>query len=141
VIAFLERSSLKGFVLNEEHKWYEIDDIQDLSIAETIFSRGAEKLQSFERRHGGYWRFPETVDFTYLVNPYFPPRKLVAEMKSVFEALLTSYPSGSRIQNLTAAKIFGLSPEQIAVGNGAAELICELSASLQGSVGLIEPTF
>jgi len=37
VIAFLERSSLKGFVLNEEHKWYEIDDIQDLSIAETIF--------------------------------------------------------------------------------------------------------
>ena len=141
VIAFLERSSLKAHVLHEDQKWYEVDDVQDISIAESIFSEGDQKLRSFERRHGGYWRFPNVVDFAYLVNPYFPPTKLVAEIKSAFESLLVSYPSGSAVVNLTAAKIYGLPPHQIVVGNGAAELIEALAQVLNGSIGIVEPTF
>jgi histidinol-phosphate/aromatic aminotransferase/cobyric acid decarboxylase-like protein/choline kinase len=141
VIAFLERSSLKAHVLHEDRNWYEVDDVQDISIAESIFATGQDKLRSYESRYGGYWRFPGMLDYAYLVNPYFPPAKLVSEMKNAFETLMVSYPSGARIVNLTAAKIFGTPAQQIVVGNGAAELIAALGQTLKGTVGLIEPTF
>ena len=54
-------------------KWYEIDDVQDLDIAETLFAE--EGLSLYQKRYGGYWRFPTLLDFCYLVNPYFPPQR------------------------------------------------------------------
>ena len=39
VIAALDRNELKAFVLTGQ-KWYEIDDVQDKAIAETIFASG-----------------------------------------------------------------------------------------------------
>ena len=79
-----------------------------------------DKLQS---RYGGYWRYPSMLDFCYLVNPYFPPRKLIDEMRASFERLLTQYPSGMRVNSLLAARNFDVHQEHIIVGNGAAELI------------------
>lgn len=56
--------------------WYEIDDIQDLDIAESMFSPSEdEKVSLLQGRYGGYWRYPEMIDFCYLVNPYFPPKR------------------------------------------------------------------
>lgn len=121
--------------------WYEIDDIQDLDIAESMFAEGDEKVARLSGRYGGYWRYPRMLDFCYLVNPYFPPRRLVEELKANFEPLLTQYPSGMRVNSLLAAKNFNVKPEHILVGNGAAELIKGLMAHFTGSVGFIRPTF
>ena len=82
---------------------------------------------------------PRLKDFCYLVNPYFPPRKLIDELKSNFEQLLTQYPSGMRVNSLLAARNFGVRQEQILVGNGAAELIKSLMSRLSGRVGLVPP--
>lgn len=140
VITFLEDPHIKAVKLTGE-KWYEIDDVQDLDIAETIFLEGEDKLQRFQKRYGGYWRYPKMLDFCYLVNPYFPNKKLIAEMKANFETLLTQYPSGMQVNSLIAAKNFGLKQEQIVVGNGAAELIKSLMESLTGKVGVLHPSF
>lgn len=122
-------------------KWYEIDDVQDLDIAETIFLEGEDKLKRFQKRYGGYWRYPKMLDFCYLVNPYFPNKKLIAEMKANFETLLTQYPSGMQVNSLVAAKNFGLKQDQIIVGNGAAELIKSLMEGITGKVGVLHPSF
>lgn len=55
-----------------ERDWYEIDDIQDLMIAETIFADYDKMLLNLQKSYGGYWRYPALTDFCYLVNPYFP---------------------------------------------------------------------
>lgn len=140
VITFLDNPEIKACRLDGE-KWYEIDDVQDLDIAETLFASKAQKLEKMQRRFGGYWRYPKLLDFCYLVNPFFPNKKLVEELKGNFETLLTQYPSGMEVNSLIAAKDFGLHKNQIVVGNGAAELIKSLMENFTGKLGIAFPTF
>lgn len=141
VIALLEKPEIKASILDSE-AWYEIDDVQDLDIAESIFTPSPEeKLVKIQKRYGGYWRYPRLLDFCYLVNPYYPPAKLMDEIKANFERLICEYPSGMEVNSLLAAKYFGLQKEQILVGNGAAELIKSLMSNLSGNIGLVLPTF
>lgn len=122
--------------------WYEIDDIQDLDIATSMFAPDDdEKVFLLQGRYGGYWRYPQLIDFCYLVNPYFPPQKLLDEIKASFEILLTQYPSGMRVNSLLVAKNFGVHQANILVGNGAAELIKSLMGYLSGKIGVVRPTF
>lgn len=141
VITMLDEPEIRAKKL-EGQLWYEIDDIQDLDIASSMFALdGDEQLASIQSRFGGYWRYPRLLDFCYLVNPYFPPQKLMDEIKANFETLLTQYPSGLQVNRLLAAKNFNVGQEHILVGNGAAELIQCLMRTLQGKLGFVRPTF
>ena len=141
VITMLDDSEIKARRL-EGQRWYEIDDIQDLDIAESIFTPDDdERVKLLQGRYGGYWRYPKLLDFCYLVNPYFPPERMKDEIKANFDTLLTEYPSGMRVNSLLAAKNFGIHQENVLVGNGAAELIKSLMGYLDGKVGFIRPTF
>lgn len=138
VITMLDNSGMRALPLEGE-QWYEIDDIQDLDIAESIFTERQYDLLC--SRYGGYWRYPHMLDFCYLVNPYFPNRRLRDELAASFQRLLTEYPSGQRVNSLLAAKDFGVKQDYIAVGNGAAELIKVLFEQVLGKVGIVRPTF
>ncbi len=141
VITMLDDPEIKAKRLNGQ-LWYEIDDIQDLDIATSMFTPDPdEKVSLLQGRFGGYWRYPQLLDFCYLVNPYFPPQKLIDELKASFEKLLTQYPSGMRVNALLAAKNFSVHQENILVGNGAAELIKSLMGEFDGKVGFVRPTF
>jgi len=142
VITLLKKPEIKAVRLEEE-KWYEIDNAQDLDIAESIFAEsGDEKLSLMMRRYGGYWRYPKLADFCYLVNPYFPPKKMVDEMQNNFSRLMGNYPSGQDVNSLLAADYFGVDEENISVGNGAAELIKSVMENERhGKTGIIYPTF
>jgi histidinol-phosphate/aromatic aminotransferase/cobyric acid decarboxylase-like protein/choline kinase len=140
VLAFLEDSDLKGYKV-KGRRWYEIDDPQDLAVAETLFCEDCGKLDRMQARYGGYWRFPAMIDYCYLVNPYFPTKRLRKEMKSSFKELLSHYPSGAAVQSQLAAKAFGVGAKQAVVGNGAAELIALTLQGLSGTVGVPLPTF
>ena len=141
VITMLDETELKAKRL-ERGRWYEIDDVQDLDIASSMFNDDPdEKVKLLQSRFGGYWRYPKLVDFCYLVNPYYPPKRMMSEIKNSFETLLTEYPSGMRVNSLLAAKNFGVQLEQIVVGNGAAELIKSVMEDFSGKTGFIRPTF
>lgn len=141
VIAMLDDPGIRAKKLDGQ-AWYEIDDIQDLDIASSMFATNDDELVAgIQSRYGGYWRYPKLVDFCYLVNPYFPPQKLINEMKANFEALLTEYPSGMRVNSLLATKNFNVHQNHIVVGNGAAELIKSLMEHIKGNTGFIRPTF
>lgn len=140
VITHLEKPEIKALCLDNE-LWYEIDDVQDLDIAESIFASEDEKLQKMQKRYGGYWRYPHLVDFCYLVNPFYPSQKLINEIKANFETLLCEYPSGMYVNSLLAAKYYGLRQNQVCVGNGAAELIKSLMGFIDGKLGMVMPTF
>lgn len=140
VITMLDSPEIRAKKIDGK-RWYEIDDVQDLDIAESMFEDADKKVSRISQRYGGYWRYPKLLDFCYLVNPYFPPQRLKDEMKANFEALLTQYPSGMRVNTLLAAKNFGVKQEYILVGNGASELIKGLMEQFSGKIGFIRPTF
>jgi hypothetical protein len=122
VITALDKCDLKALPISDE-KWYEIDDIQDLDIAETLFANDEDLLAKYNSRYGGYWRFPQLKDYCYLVNPYYPSRRMKDELKANFDVLLSNYPSGMYVNSLLAGKYFGIRQDYVVVGNGAAELI------------------
>ena len=140
VITLLDSAELKALPIGDE-KWYEIDDIQDLDIAETIFAEDDEMIRRFNYRYGGHWRFPKMLDYCYLVNPYFPSQRMKDELRSSFDTLLTEYPSGMYVNSLLAGKYFGVRQDYMVVGNGAAELIKSMMEQLKGKVGVVYPTF
>lgn len=140
VITLIDNAGIKALPISGIN-WYEIDDVQDLRIAETIFASPEEKLKKLQHSFGGYWRYPGLLDFCYLVNPYFPRKRMIEEMKANFEPLLRDYPSGMGVNSLLAGKYFGIKQEYIVVGNGAAELIKSLMEHHDGKLGVIYPTF
>ena len=142
VLTLIDKTNLKALPVGNM-PWYEIDDVQDLDIAEAIFAEPHERLAKYGKRYGGYWRFPHLLDFCYLVNPYFPTPRMKDEMRANFDTLLTQYPSGMGVCSLIAGKCFNISDQYTVVGNGAAELIKSLMESLpaSGKVGIVYPTF
>ena len=140
IISMLDSHNMKALPIGHE-KWYEIDDKQDLDIAEAIFADDQDVLRKYYGRYGGFWRFPQMLDFCYLVNPYFPSKRMKDELRSNFDTLLTEYPSGMKVNTLIASKCFGVSEPYIVPGNGAAELIKVLMEGSEGQTGFIRPTF
>ena len=140
ILSFLDCKDLKALPITDE-KWYEIDDKQDLDIAEALFADDEQLMQKFYSRYGGFWRFPKMLDFCYLVNPFFPSQRMLDEMKASFRTLLTEYPSGMKVNALLASKCWGVSEKYIVPGNGAAELIKFLMDNLNGKQGVIRPSF
>lgn len=141
LILMLDKNTMKAKRLNSE-MWYEIDDIQDLDIAQTLFIEDdVDRYHHLMKRYGGYWRFPHLQDYCYLVNPYFPTKRMQEEMESNFDVLVRQYPSGMEVNSLLAAKSFDVHEEHIVIGNGAAELIKGLLEELDGKLGVIRPTF
>ena len=140
ILSFLDCKDLKALPITDE-KWYEIDDKQDLDIAEALFADDEQLMQKFYSRYGGFWRFPKMLDFCYLVNPFFPSQRMLDEMKASFLTLLTEYPSGMKVNTLLASKCWGVSEKYIVPGNGAAELIKFLMDNLNGKLGVIRPSF
>ena len=148
IISLLNNHDMKALPIGNE-KWYEIDDKQDLDIAEALFADEKDVLRKYYGRYGGFWRFPQMLDFCYLVNPYFPSQRMKDELRANFDTLLTEYPSGMKVNTLIASKCFGVSEPYIVPGNGAAELIKVLmeesgKRKMDGGkriVGFVRPTF
>ena len=98
-------------------------------------------LKQFYNRYGGYWRFPDMLDYCYLVNPYFTRSAIIKEMQDFFPVLVSEYPSGMSVNSALASECWGVKQEYVIPGNGAAELIKATMESLEGKVGVVRPTF
>jgi histidinol-phosphate/aromatic aminotransferase/cobyric acid decarboxylase-like protein/choline kinase len=140
VITLLEKPDIKALRLESE-KWYEIDDIQDLDNAEIIFAEPEEKLRAYQNRRGGYWRFPELIDFSNPTNCYFPTEILKKEIAANFETLLTSHPSDREVNRLLAAKNFSLNQKYVVVHNDMPHLIDAFLGINGHTTGVLSPFY
>ncbi|MBQ0023936.1 MAG: aminotransferase class I/II-fold pyridoxal phosphate-dependent enzyme [Prevotellaceae bacterium] len=140
ILSFLNSHDLKALPVGNV-KWYEIDDKQDLDIAEALFAEEKDILRKYYGRYGGFWRFPKMLDYCYLVNPYFCRTRIIDEIEANFRTLISEYPSGLKVNTLIASKCWGVKEEYIIPGNGAAELIKALMELLPGTLGIVRPTF
>ena len=102
-------------------KWYEIDDVNDLDIASVLFSEN--ELETVHSRYGGFWRFPEKKDFTFLSNPYFPTKELMKEIEVELPNLIHHYPSNRSVNRALLAALLNIDENYVLPLNGAAEII------------------
>lgn len=98
-------------------------------------------LKQYYNRYGGFWEYPDMLDYCYLVNPYFNRSKIIDEMERNFRMLVSEYPAGMSVNSKLASECWQVKPEYIIPGNGAAELIKILMENLEGEVGVVRPTF
>jgi len=103
--------------------------------------RDEARLKEVLGGFGGLWRYPGSLDYFFLVNPYFPPASFTERMKDMVEHLFYHYPSNRRVDSELASAYFGVRADSIIVGNGTSELIKEVMEHTEGKVGVIRPTF
>lgn len=107
----------------------------DISIENDIL------LKKYYSRYGGFWIYPDLLDYCYLVNPYFNRSKIIDEMQENFRTLVSEYPAGMAVNSQLASECWNIRQDYIIPGNGAAELIKILMEDLEGKVGVVRPTF
>jgi threonine-phosphate decarboxylase len=81
-----------------------------------------ERYDYISHQHGGYWRHNFT-DHNYLYNLYFPPEDFFSHITEHIHQLVLNYPIAQDDLAGLVGELINKPPEQIVVGNGAAELI------------------
>jgi histidinol-phosphate/aromatic aminotransferase/cobyric acid decarboxylase-like protein/choline kinase len=120
-------------------RWAEVDDVTDLRVARYRFGTLDEQLAILRTQHGGFRRLGVT-DHSLPTNHHFPPPAMFELMRGELEASIGEYPVGqTAIQELVAATI-GLPVQQLAVANGASELI-KVLPGLLGPAAVVTPAF
>lgn len=136
LVSEINLGALKPLVV--EHDWFEIDDANDLDIAANIFSN--DRLADTHRRYGGFWRFEEKKDFTYLSNPFFPNDEFFIDIEESLRSLIHHYPSTQWLNARLMAAVLDVDERFVTVGNGASEIIKLLSERYPNQT-IVAPTF
>jgi len=110
---------IKGYLYKN---WAEVDDIEDLKKAQYKFSSIEEKYNTVSNLHGYFWPY-EVTDYCHLYNMYFPPKQMMDYFHTYLDKLVGTYPSGHKELVYYLSEWLNISPEHLAIGNGASELI------------------
>ena len=104
----------------DSYSWAEVDDPNDLSVAEYIFNIDNRK-KILENSHGGYWNYP-VEDFTYIRNFYYPTSSMISSMKRYLDKLIFNYGSSQEILNRKIALLEGFDMKFTIALSGAAQI-------------------
>lgn len=120
--------------------WAEVDDPNDLRLAEFQFNSSARQGM-LDSAWGGFWSYPIT-DFAFIRNMYFPPDSALSEVKNNLFELMSNYGSCQKILN-EKLSYFTLQPaESLVLLNGAAQAFPILKQWLSGKRTVIpRPSF
>ncbi|HTQ05070.1 MAG TPA: aminotransferase class I/II-fold pyridoxal phosphate-dependent enzyme [Polyangiaceae bacterium] len=139
ILIYLKKATI-GAELIETEKWSEVDDPNDLRIAEMTFNP-AGKRKLLEETAGGYWSV-DVTDFSYLRNVHFPNSSMLAELKNNLPKLLWNYGSRQSILNEKLALFLLCRSERVTALNGASQSYPFLAARFAGKRALLPaPTF
>jgi len=102
-------------------------------------------MQNQEMNHlcslyGGFWSH-NVLDFCYMTNRYFPPRRMIEDLQSRLPELIGSYPSTNWHLSSLLGEQLGLSHNELVVGNGASELINAIISRFVHRLAVPVPTF
>jgi threonine-phosphate decarboxylase len=98
-----------------------------------------QRYEDISKQHGGYWRH-EFIDHNYLYNLYFPPEDFFSHITEHVHQLVLNYPIAQKDLAVLVGELIDQPPEQIVVGNGAAELI-KIIARLNRKLIVPVPSF
>ncbi len=121
-------------------RWYEIDDHRDLEAARFLFLDRSAQFDRIQQLHGAYWRYGFT-DHSYLYNMHFPPVEMLEGFRSGLRQIVANYPVAQEELARLVSDWTGADPDNLAVANGAAELIKILGNQFVQRLTIPTPSF
>jgi histidinol-phosphate/aromatic aminotransferase/cobyric acid decarboxylase-like protein/choline kinase len=94
MLIYMQQAEIHAEVLQGE-RWSEVDDPNDLRVAELTFNDDA-RFDLLSESWGGYWS-TDILDFAFIRNMHFPPPSMLSELRFHLPELLWNYGSSQRI--------------------------------------------
>jgi histidinol-phosphate/aromatic aminotransferase/cobyric acid decarboxylase-like protein/choline kinase len=139
ILIYVGQAQIHAEILDGE-AWAELDDPNDLRVAEFVFdppARGALIEEAF----GGLWAH-NVLDFGFIRNMHFPPGAMLAEMRGNLADLLGNYGSRQAVLNQKLAYVLLCDAAHVLALNGASQAYPWLRDYFRGQTILMpEPTF
>jgi histidinol-phosphate/aromatic aminotransferase/cobyric acid decarboxylase-like protein len=134
ILIYMQKEQIFAEIVNGE-KWAEVDDPNDLRIAEFAFEED-NKLSILQSSFGGYWNY-DIVDFCFIRNMYFPNGSVLSELKNNLESCLQNYGSIQPILNQKLAYYLLCNVSNVQVLNGVSQVYPILKNLLKNKSALI----
>jgi histidinol-phosphate/aromatic aminotransferase/cobyric acid decarboxylase-like protein len=90
ILVYMGQADVHGEVVQGE-RWAEVDDPNDLRVAEFTFNRQV-RYELLTGTWGGHWN-DEALDFSFIRNMYFPTPAMLSELRLNLPDLLRNYGS------------------------------------------------
>jgi histidinol-phosphate/aromatic aminotransferase/cobyric acid decarboxylase-like protein/CTP:molybdopterin cytidylyltransferase MocA len=91
ILIYLGRARIHAVLVEPGERWAELDDPNDLAVAELRF-RKSGRHELLESSQGGWWSH-DVLDFCYLRNMYWPTSAMLSELRRNLPQLLHNYGS------------------------------------------------
>jgi histidinol-phosphate/aromatic aminotransferase/cobyric acid decarboxylase-like protein len=139
ILIYLQKEVINAEFIDDE-LWAEVDDPNDLNVAEFIFA-DKSKLGILDNAYGGFWNYGIS-DFAFIRNVYFPNSSMISEMKHNFSTLLQNYCSRQDILNQKLSFFLLCDKTQVHLLNGASQIFPLFGQLFKNKrVLLPDPTF
>lgn len=139
ILLYMQKMTINCEIIDNS-KWAEVDDPNDLSLAEFQFNNKS-KTDLLQNSFGGYWNY-DIIDFCFIRNMYFPTEAMNAEIKNFAPILLSNYGSSQEILNRKLSYVMQYNKERLVVLNGATQVYPILKNIFKNKKALIPtPTF
>ena len=139
ILLYMQKTSIYCEIINNDD-WAEVDDPNDLSLAEFQFNSN-NKTQLLQNSYGGYWNY-DIIDFCFIRNMYFPTKAMNAEIMNFANVLLSNYGSSQIILNKKLSYVLQYDEDKLIVLNGATQVYPILRNIFKNKNALIpSPTF
>jgi histidinol-phosphate/aromatic aminotransferase/cobyric acid decarboxylase-like protein/choline kinase len=139
ILIYMQQETVHAEILSGE-TWAEVDDPNDLRVAEFMFNEQA-RPSILDDGFGGYWNY-DILDFAFIRNMYFPTPAVLSEMRNSLPDLLYNYGSRQGVLDKKMAWFLLCEPEHVHALGGASQIYPMLRERLNGQNVLIpRPTF
>jgi histidinol-phosphate/aromatic aminotransferase/cobyric acid decarboxylase-like protein/choline kinase len=139
ILIYMQQETMHAEILEGE-KWAEVDDPNDLHVAEFAFDH-KRRASILEEGFGGYWNY-DILDFCFIRNMYFPNAAIISEMRNNLPDLLHNYGSRQDLLDQKLAWLLLCDKNSVHALNGASQIYPMLRMRFSGKKALIpSPTF
>lgn len=139
ILIYMQQAQIHAEVIHDE-RWAEVDDPNDLRVAEFTFNRPS-RYDALTSGWGGYWN-NEVLDFAFVRNMYFPPPAMLSELRLGLPDLLHNYGSRQSVLDEKLAWAMQWPKELVHAVAGGSQCYPWLRSWFAGRRVLIpEPTF
>ena len=139
ILIYLQKEDIYSLTV-DNNDWIEVDDTNDIRIAEYKFAKD-QKKNILGDAWGGYWNY-QIIDFSFIRNMYFPTPSMIADVKNNIEELIWNYGSSNKIFNQKLSYFLLKDENKLCALNGATQIYPFLNNMYSDSKVLIpNPTF
>jgi histidinol-phosphate/aromatic aminotransferase/cobyric acid decarboxylase-like protein/choline kinase len=139
ILIYMQQETIHAEILEGE-KWAEVDDPNDLHVAEFAFNH-KRRASILEEGFGGYWNY-DIIDFCFIRNMYFPNAAVISEMRNNLPDLLHNYGSRQDILDQKMAWLLLCDKNSVHALSGASQIYPMLRPRFAGVKALLpSPTF